>query len=307
MGAAPQLIPSRTIGTLIKETFLRPALTSTFEVHITPPTGAKPADFFKKNGVLIDSTNLRSLILWCSDATLPGSTFATHESNDDFHGTTERFAYRRLYDDRIDLTYYVDATNHYSIRFFEIWMKYIANESIAESDDGRVGSEDTRYFYRFRYPDGEGGYRNGSSLFISKFERDYDIRTPSRRIGLAPKKLVYSFIKPYPISIQSIPVSYDTSQLLKCTVSMSYIRYVVLSNSTSINIPSQPGQSTASGVPNNPYEFTPEQQAQYNSAFGQNFNFGNFSPGTLTNPSSFSPPFSAPLPDPLTQRGTQVV
>jgi hypothetical protein len=29
----------------------------------------------------------------------------THESNNDFHGATERFAYRRLYDDRIDLTF----------------------------------------------------------------------------------------------------------------------------------------------------------------------------------------------------------
>ena len=54
------------------------------------------------------------------------------------------------------------------------------------------------------------------------------------------KIITYKFINAYPISINSIPVSYDSSQLLKCTVSFTYSRYVI----------SRTGQfSTATGEP----------------------------------------------------------
>jgi len=39
--------------------------------------------------------------------------------------------------------------------------------------------------------------------------------------------ITYDFINSFPLAISSMPVSYDGSSLLKCTVSMSYIRYVV--------------------------------------------------------------------------------
>ena len=39
--------------------------------------------------------------------------------------------------------------------------------------------------------------------------------------------LEYEFVRSFPLSISSMPVSYDGSSLLKCSVSMSYIRYVV--------------------------------------------------------------------------------
>jgi hypothetical protein len=37
----------------------------------------------------------------------------------------------------------------------------------------------------------------------------------------------YEFINSYPISVASMPVSYDSSSLLKCSVSLSYIRYMI--------------------------------------------------------------------------------
>ena len=37
----------------------------------------------------------------------------------------------------------------------------------------------------------------------------------------------YRFINAFPISINSMPVSYDQSDLLKCTVSFTYSRYVI--------------------------------------------------------------------------------
>lgn len=261
--------PSRKSVSDIKSVLLRPALTSHFEVYIKAPSGSE--SFFKNNLVDISPQNTDRLLLWCSDATLPGSSFLTHESNNDFHGVTERFAYRRAYDDRIDLSFYVDAENYYTIRFFETWMKYISYESInGYQGSSRPGTKEQNYFYRFKYPDGSGGYRKDSALFVTKFERD------------SKKKLVYEFIKPYPISFQSIPISYETSSLLKCTVSMTYIRYIV-SPEQIINKEPEPGEATSSTSPNNPFEFTAERQAQLNTAFTQNLNLGNYSPGTLTN------------------------
>jgi hypothetical protein len=273
MSATINPFDRKTISGTIKRTFLRPALTSHFEVRVTPPPGSN--QFFVDNGVTFGSIQTQDLTLWCSDATLPGSSLMTHESNNDFTGVTERFAYRRLYDDRIDLSYYVDAVNHYTIRFFETWIKYVADEQIS-ARDGKPGIEGPGYFYRFRYPDGiddkgNGGYR-GNTLSVTKFERDY---AQSGR----GKKLVYEFVKPYPISFQSIPVSYDGSQLLKCTVSMTYTRYFINSNKTTINTqiePTEPGQTTSNQTPKNPFDITTEQAAQINSqAFNPNVNLGN--------------------------------
>ncbi len=274
MSATINPFDRRTIAGTIKKTFLRPALTSHFEVHVTPPSGS--AGFFGSNGVTFGN---RDLILWCSDATLPGSSLMTHESNNDFTGVTERFAYRRLYDDRIDLSYYVDAVNHYTIRFFETWIKYVADEQI-DPPAGKPGIKGPGFFYRFRYPDGPTGYRKDSSLFVTKFERDY---AQSGRGG----KLVYEFVNPYPISFQSIPVSYDGSQLLKCTVSMTYTRYFIdVDNSvvgTTIE-PTEPGQTTSNQTPKNPFDITTQDLARLNSqAFNPNVNLGNLSAGTLTN------------------------
>jgi hypothetical protein len=186
----------------------------------------------------------------CSEATLPGSNIATFDINDNFHGVTERHAYRRIYDDRIDLTFYVDAENYLPIRFFETWIKYIVDESRSPGDKG-VGSEDPNYFYRVRYPDGRGGY-TAKGLKVIKFERDYK------------QKLEYEFIKSFPISITSMPISYDSSSLLKCTVSMTYIRYVLLQGSNKAETTSQPNLN-----------LTPEQLARINSIpFNSNLDLG---------------------------------
>ena len=61
-----------------------------------------------------NSTNYRQdqLNLLCAEASLPGSQLATTELTGDFTGVTERHAYRRMYDDRIDLTFYCDADQY---------------------------------------------------------------------------------------------------------------------------------------------------------------------------------------------------
>ena len=235
----------------IKSSLLHPALTSHFEVTI-PKLGTKFDDFLKYNRVNLDQERLN---LMCSEATLPGSNLATFEINDNFHGVTERHAYRRVYDDRIDLTFYVDADNYLPIRYFETWIKYIVDESIDPQEDrGNVGSVSNSYFYRVRYPEGSNGYTSSDGLTVTKFERDYT------------QTLEYKFIRSFPISINSMPVSYDSSSLLKCTVSMSYIRYVLVQGSAKAS----PQFDTQSN-----FNLTPQQLANINNiAFNPNTNLG---------------------------------
>lgn len=218
-GTSP--IPQPRNVSQIKSFLLKPAFTSTYEVSINIPTGKSNfVGYLKANG--ISTVNSELLTLSCSEASLPGSNLTTHEINNDFHGVTERHAYRRVYDDRMDLTFYVDSEEYYTLRFFEIWMKFIANESQA-SVEGGVGVNAREYAYRMKYPDEYMG-----SFRVVKFEKSKG----GSRLAQREYTLTYNFIGAFPISITSIPLSYDSSDLLKVTVSMTYLRYFLDSNST---------------------------------------------------------------------------
>jgi hypothetical protein len=234
----------------IKANLLHPALTSHFEVKIPIPGGGF-GNFLKYNGVNLDQERLN---LMCSEATLPGSNLATFEINDNFHGVTERHAYRRIYDDRIDLTFYVDADNYLPIRYFETWMKYIVDESRGKQPDKNAGSEDRDYFYRVRYPEGTNGYTS-DGLTVTKFERTGNKNNSSYQ----GSTLEYKFIRAFPISINSMPVSYDSSSLLKCTVSMSYIRYVLMQGSNKAELQSDTRFPADPSGPNPLAPFPPGQ------------------------------------------------
>ena len=235
----------------IKSALLNPATTSHFEVTIARPDGLKP-EYLSQNGVNF-GRDQGKLNLLCSDALLPGSTFTTHDITGDYHGSIHRHAYRRLYDDRIDLSFYVNAEDYLPIRFFETWMKYIAGEQIASSESSRLSVSAEEYFYRMNYPD---QYILKQGLTVTKFERS------SLGGGKGGDTLIYNFVNVFPIALNSMPVSYDTSSLLKCTVSLSYIRYYVV-----------PQDSTASPktTPDQNFNLTAEQAARINSqAFNPN-------------------------------------
>ena len=198
----------------LKSKILQPALTSHYEVEIPVGSGTL-------NTLLTDiapADDQKTLGISCSEASLPGSSVATFEIKNDYAGVTERYAHRRMYDDRIDFTFYVDANKYFPIRFFEKWMRYVVDEdNLADTQRGtQAGIDKTTpsYHYRMRYPDGANGYRV-DGVQVIKFERDHK------------QSLTYTFVKAYPIAVNSMPVSYDSSSLLKCTVSMSYIRYFI--------------------------------------------------------------------------------
>lgn len=195
---------------------MRPALTSHYNVYLNPDQ-LLSEDEKSKEGIRNFFNNRQAnieeeiLTLSCSEASLPGSSLATHEINNDFTGVTERHVYRRQYDDRIDFTFYVDH-DHKVIKFFETWMSWAVGETQLTEQSN------LNYSYRVRFPK---GYR--CNIFVQKFEKDYTNYSE------------YTFIGAYPISIASMPISYDSSQLLKCTVSFSYIRYFMNNLKSNVN------------------------------------------------------------------------
>jgi hypothetical protein len=214
MAASPPLVKKISD---IKSTLLRPALTSHFVCQFTPPEPVK--NFIKER---IDKANIPSInyksnaggdidliTLSCSEASLPGSSLATIDIDNDYHGVSEKHAYRRLYDDRADFTFYVDS-DYKIITFFENWISYCAGEDLL------AAQRTPTFSYRANYPK---DYKT-NNLYITKFERD---------LNVAKRFLQYEFINAYPVSIASMPVSYDTSSLLKCNVSFFYSRFVISS------------------------------------------------------------------------------
>ena len=220
-------MPSKKTVADIKKNLLAPATTSHFEVEI-PIIGALSKWENEAGGQA-------QINLMCSDASLPGSNLATLEVNSDRTGVTEKFAYRRIFDDRIDLTFYVEVGGYSPIKFFEQWMDYITGAATGEQNELR----NKQYFYRMKYPN---DYIADQGLKITKFEKDY-----------TDNVLEYEFIRSFPLSISSMPVSYDGSSLLKCSVSMSYIRYVVN------NLHKKPSR-----LENN---LNPVEQGQFNNGF----------------------------------------
>jgi hypothetical protein len=252
MGA---LTPEVTTISSIKAKLLQPALTSHFLCTFDLPQEVqKQLGFSNLSGDIKDTLSVS-----CSEASLPGSSLATHDLNNDFTGITQKHAYRRLYDDRADFTFYVN-TNYDQIRAFEGWIRYISGEQIAFGEKYDVT-------YKVNYPDNYKG-----NIYITKFERDNKT------------KMTYTFVNSFPISINSMPVSYDSSQLLKCTVSFTYDRYIA--DNVSINGPtdSSTANTTNQSVPN-----------PYNNTSLQNLDFGvkpsdlNIAPNTFNQQPTIDP------------------
>ena len=218
----------KTVSDVVSN-LLQPSLTSHFDVLIGLPNGSLGTQLRSFLGPHQDK-----LHLMCSDAVLPGSQLATTEMNNDFTGVTERHAYRRIYDETIDLTFFVDADNYWPIRFFEQWISAIVNE-----DQEEALAKD--YFYRVKFPD---DYIADQGLKVVKFEKDIETRRQIGPIHMSlptenPSSLEYKFVRSWPRSITSMPVTYDSSSLLKCSVQMTYTRYVVVPSKLPINNPSR--------------------------------------------------------------------
>ena len=198
----------------IKGVLQKPALTSFFQCWFFPTQKTK--DWIKSVGGYNFDRNAGGISLLCSEASLPGSSFLTNEITSDYHGVTEKHAYRRQFDNSADFTFYVDhngadgGRSHDVIWLWEHWISHIAEESLNPIGD-KGSSDKSNYFYRFNFPK---TYQ--TSIYINKFERDFK-----------GTYLQYDFLQAYPYAISAMPVSYNTSEVLKCTVSFYFTRYNV--------------------------------------------------------------------------------
>ena len=163
-----------------------------------PPTGVR--NFLRRKGVN-DRFVIEDAGLLCSDAVLPGSALASVDTRGDYQGVIERFAHTRNFT-QIQLEFYVD--NEYkSMKFIEHWMEYITGASGSDS------SGDSHYF-QLHYPQ---EYKSNETRIV-KFERDYN------------RFLEYRFIGLFPLSLNSVRVSYQGSQVLKASAAFSFDRYI---------------------------------------------------------------------------------
>lgn len=218
------------------------------------------------------NVNTERINLLCADAVLPGTSLATHEVTNDYSGVTEKIAYRRIYDDSLDLTFYVDG-KYELLTYFDAWMDYITGQG-STSDTNNY--EKNNAYYRMNYP---ATYK--SNIELIKFEKD---NSKSQQPAIE-----YKFIDAFPTNIVSMPISYNSSELLKCTVSFSYIRYVRKTkqyDNLSYVPPTDPQSQARSNSPSNPeFRGTPESTG-----------------GTSSQRSGFS----SQLPDPLINRGQSI-
>ena len=148
--------------------------------------------------------------LLCFSASLPTTSLATATISGNFMGITEKFAHTRQYS-AIGLEFYVDK-NYNALKFMESWMEFIASGSNNPigSPLAPVGQNRRDYISRIQYPE----YYKSNSTTIIKFDRDYN------------EEVGYTFVGLFPSAMSSIPVSYNSSDILKMSVTFEYDRYI---------------------------------------------------------------------------------
>ena len=213
--------PQRLTVDKIVSDLLEPATTSFYQVSISDPRqlnerGDTFATYLRQQGLEVlfnsrglDPTRREKLQLFCSETTLPGSSLATSNLDNDFTGVSEKYAHRRVFDEEISLTFYCDAKEYLPVRYFESWLSYMTNDTRDNHSEN--------FYYRMKFPK---KYKGG--LEITKFEKNLMSQDPVRG---RTRPLTYTFIDAFPKAISAMPVSYDASDLLKCSVSFSYTRY----------------------------------------------------------------------------------
>ena len=196
--AAPR--PNRVKTSHLKSRILHLSQTSVYQVKVQPTPDV--IGFLAAAKGLYYQSEGEDLELLCHETSLPGTSLFTHEATNDYHGVTEKMAYRRSYDDTVDMSFYVDRS-YKVIDMFEGWIDYMTNQ-------GNYNTFESPYAnYRMNYPE---TYK--SNIHITKFEKD------------TSSSMTYQFIGAFPINLSAMPVSYDASEILKCSVSYAYTRYI---------------------------------------------------------------------------------
>ena len=144
----------------MKSRILNLAQTSVYQVKIQPPPEVAAFMQVKGFNYYFEGENLELL---CSRTNLPGTFLRTHTVENDYHGVSEQMAYRRQYDETLQLEFYVDR-NYNVVEFFDSWIDFISgqgNQNVAKSAVAN---------YRFNFPQ---SYKN--DIYLTKFEKEEKI------------------------------------------------------------------------------------------------------------------------------------
>jgi len=195
---------TNTLGRVSLDTFYQ--VTFSFGKSNTWLSGGVKAQGSARNNGL-DFKQKMSLL--CTEAELPGTSYAVSTAIGHHQGIVETFPNLRQFPP-LNLTFYVDA-EHVIIEVFDKWMNYINPVPAAKQTKLNAYS-------KFRYPD---TYKE--VIHITKYERDSFRTTKSTetKSGLYH----YEFINVWPTNMTSMKVNYGQSDILKCSVQLSYDRY----------------------------------------------------------------------------------
>jgi hypothetical protein len=184
------------------------AMSNTFEVEFKGLS-----DKLKRNlapvgfGSFGPGTASQSLILLCEEASLPGIMASTGQTTGVLMGEGQvNYAHTKSYQD-ITLGWTCDA-NLLPLKFLNAWSDVIFDD-VTKANDGRFSRN--RLSYPVDYMCKE--------LVITKAERN--AANTLGRVGG-----IYTLYDAWPYSIQSTPVSYGASTLLKVTASFYYRRWI---------------------------------------------------------------------------------
>ena len=156
-----------------------------------------------------------ALTAFCEEASLPGMMANTGQTTGVYMGEGQvNYAHTKSYTD-ITLGWTCDA-NLLPVKFLNKWMTHIFGEDNSTTDygTGRIKAN------RLRYPD---DYQ--ARLIIKKAERN-------ATSSLGRVNGIYTLYDCFPYSIQSTPLSYGSSTLLKVSASFYYRRWDFTYNPT---------------------------------------------------------------------------
>lgn len=222
------------------------------------------SQWFTTCGLLDSVTGAERYNILANEAMLPGTSMSVAQEIGSRQGIRERFATQRSYTD-ISISFYL-SDDYKVLRLFQEWMNfinplYVTQEGIRHTQgyEGGYPNHGERYaFHRQRYP-----YEYKRNIQITKFERDYkpeerddvitsidptfghEIRTfgtrrskgksyydmgPSKDEEYKPNAISYNFVNAFPISIQDIPLNYQSASIMQVTVDFCYDRYYIVNN-----------------------------------------------------------------------------
>lgn len=187
------------------------AMSNTFEVQFKSLPGKLTAAL---NEVGFSDPNLgatKNLVLLCEEASLPGIMASTGQTTGVLMGEGQvNYAHTKSYQD-VTLGWTCDA-NLLPLKFLNAWSSVIFSDI---KENGKIIGGGIYSRNRLSYPE----EYMCKELVITKGERNKG--STLGRVGG-----IYTLYDAWPYSIQSTPVSYGASTLLKVTASFYYRRWI---------------------------------------------------------------------------------